>query len=466
MQKIVRFQIEKQVKMKYPAAIVLWFSLAVSVFPQEMRVSAEGNKSFKTASLLQIQGEKTEFVDSIRPAPNGDYTYQFNSSRHMKGFYRLQFDHRRFLNIVYDNEPVKAVINMDKLPEGVTITESESNKYYHRFIRGNKEFKTKTDILNYVLVKYPEKDEYYLTTLAETEKLQNEYQQFIQEAETALPNALITRYIRSAQLPQTDYTLPIDQQLQFLKSHLLDNIDFQDYQLIYTDVYANKSIEYLMLYSNPQLPKELLEKEFMKAVDSILNRARKSEIVYKHIVEYLIDGFRKFGFDLIIDYIVTNYVIADDICLDAKLETSIERRINQSKFLKVGSKAPELILPDKAGKEIKLSSITAEKTLLVFYSTGCPHCKEVLPKLAELYKKQNRNRFEIVAVSIDNQKEAWLSYLKENKFEWTNLHDKDSWDGQTAEGYYLYATPTMILLDKEKKIIAKPITVEEVGGGI
>lgn len=33
MQKIVRFQIEKQVKMKYPAAIVLWFSLAVSVFP-------------------------------------------------------------------------------------------------------------------------------------------------------------------------------------------------------------------------------------------------------------------------------------------------------------------------------------------------------------------------------------------------------------------------------------------------
>ncbi|MCK6615960.1 MAG: peroxiredoxin family protein, partial [Ignavibacteriaceae bacterium] len=391
--------------MKYPAAIVLWFSLAVSVFPQEMRVSVEGTKSFKTAALLQIQGEKTEFVDSIRSAPNGDYTYQFNSSRHMKGLYRLQFDHRRFLNIVYDNEPVNAVINIDKLPEGVTITESASNVYYHRFIRKNKEFKTKTDILNYVLVKYPEKDEYFLRTLAETDKLQQEYQQFIQEAETALPNALITRYIRSAQLPRTDYTLPIDQQLQFLKSHLLDNIDFQDYQLIYTDVYANKSIEYLMLYSNPQLPKELLEKEYMKAVDSILNRARKSEIVYKHIVEYLIDGFRKFGFDLIIDYIVTNYVIADDICLDAKLETSIERRINQSKFLKIGSKAPELILPDKSGKEIKLSSITAEKTLLVFYSTGCPHCKEVLPKLGEIYKGLKNT--EVIAVSMDEKKEEW-----------------------------------------------------------
>lgn len=76
--------------------------------------------------------------------------------------------------------------------------------------------------------------------------------------------------------------------------------------------------------------------------------------------------------------------------------------------------------------------------MLVFYSIECPHCKEMLPKLAELYKKQDGNRSEIVAVSIDEQKDAWLSYL--------------------------YATPTMILLDKEQKIIAKPITMEEVGG--
>lgn len=448
--------------MKYPVLIVLWFSLAVSVFPQEMRISAEGNKFLKTAALLQIQGEKTEFIDSVRPAPNGDYTYQFNSNRHMKGFYRLQFDHRRFLNIVYDNEPVKAVINMDKLPEGVTITESASNAYYHRFIRINKEFKTKTDILNYVLVKYPEKDEYFLRTLAETDKLQKEYEQFIMEAESTIPNALITRYIHSAQLPQTDYTLPIDQQLQFLKSHLLDNIDFQDYQLIYTDVYANKSIEYLMLYSNPQLPKELLEKEFMKAVDSLLSRARKSEIVYKHIVEYLIDGFRKFGFDLIIDYIVTNYVIADDICLDAKLETSIERRINQSKFLKIGSKAPELILPDKSGKEIKLSSITAEKILLVFYSTGCPHCKEVLPKLGEIYKGLKNT--EVIAVSMDEKKEEWEKFIKENKFNWKDVHETKGWGGKSVEDYYIYATPSMFVLDREKRIIGKPVSVEEVRG--
>ena len=42
----------------------------------------------------------------------------------------------------------------------------------------------------------------------------------------------------------------------------------------------------------------------MKAVDTVLNKAKVNEIVYKHIVEYLLDGFKKFGFDNVINYIV------------------------------------------------------------------------------------------------------------------------------------------------------------------
>lgn len=439
---------------------LIYFSLSVSLYTQEMKISTQGKYPPKAASLSLIQGEKIVFVDSVFPSSNGEYGYLFSKEKHLRGLYRLQFDQRRFLNIVYDEEPVKAEIEIDKLPENINITQSESNKYYHRFIRLNKEFKTKTDILNYVLVKYPEKDNYYQTTLAETDKLKKEYQQFINEAETTLPKSLVSRYIKSAQLPMVDYTLPIDQQLNFLKAHLLDNLDFRDYYLTNTDVYTNKAIEYLMLYSNPQLPKELLEKEFMTAVDSILNRARKSEAVYKHLAEYLIDGFRKFGFDLIIDYIISNYVIQDDICLDAELETSIERRINQSKFLRIGNKAPDLILPDRTGNEIKLSDVNAGSILLVFYSTGCPHCKEVMPKLGEIYKGLKNTQ--IIAVSMDEKKDDWLKFISENQFNWKDVNEAKGWGGKTVEDYFIYATPTMFLLDSEKRIIAKPVSVEEV----
>ena len=148
-----------------------------------------------------------------------------------------------------------------------------------------------------------------------------------------------------------------------------------DAELIYSDAFTNKTIEYLTYYRNPQLPKEFLEKEFMKAVDTLLNKAKVNQFVYQHITEYLIDGFKKFGFDKIIDYIVENYVIEDDLCLDEETENSIQRRIDQSKLLAVGIIAPNIIMPDKDGKVIDLSKIKSDKTLLVFYASWCPHCQ-------------------------------------------------------------------------------------------
>ena len=49
-------------------------------------------------------------------------------------------------------------------------------------------------------------------------------------------------------------------------------------------------------------------------------------IVYQHIVEYLLDGFKKFGFDNVVDYVVENYVIKDDLCLRSKADSCIGQK--------------------------------------------------------------------------------------------------------------------------------------------
>ena len=49
------------------------------------------------------------------------------------------------------------------------------------------------------------------------------------------------------------------------------------------------------------------------------------------------------------------------------------------------------------------------------------------------------------------------------KFIFINLWDEKGWEGKTAEDYYIYATPTMFLVDKENKIISKPMTINELG---
>lgn len=276
------------------------------------------------------------------------------------------------------------------------------------------------------------------------------------------PNSFVARYARSSQLPVVDVEISFDEQLPYLKTHALDNVNFYDEGLIYSDAFTNKAIEYLTYYRNPQLPLELLEKEFMSAIDTILNKAKVNEVVYTHIVEYLLDGFKKFGFDNVINYIVENYVIKDDLCLDQKLTTTLDRRIQQAKNFNIGNKVPNIILPDSAGSMIELNKINSEKTLIIFYASWCPHCQKLLPDISNLYKSQKEKKFEIIAVSIDTTRTDWLNFVRTNNLTWINVSDPKGWSGQAASDYYLYATPTMFLVDREMKLIFISGNIEEI----
>ncbi|OGU84861.1 MAG: hypothetical protein A2W11_12185 [Ignavibacteria bacterium RBG_16_35_7] len=275
--------------------------------------------------------------------------------------------------------------------------------------------------------------------------------------------SLISRYVRSSQLPVVDSEIPFDKQLTFLKSHALDNVNFYDADLIYTDAFTNKTIEHLNYYRNPQLPLELLEKEFNAAVDSILNKAKVNNIVYQHVVGYLLDGFKKFGFDNVLNYIVENYVIKDDLCLDQKLTAALDKRIEQSKKFKVGVIVPNIVIPDLSGLVIELYKIKSEKLLIVFYASWCQHCQTLLPQINEFYKSQKEKKFEVLAISIDTSKTDWLNFVKNNNLNnWINACDLEGWEGKATIDYFIYATPTMFLIDKEKKLIGMPKTIEEI----
>jgi peroxiredoxin len=286
--------------------------------------------------------------------------------------------------------------------------------------------------------------------------------QFVNIVSQTNHDSFIAEYIHSARLPVVDISIQPQQQLLYLKTHALDNVDFNNSSLIYSDAFTNKTIEYLTYYRNPDLPLELLEKEFMTAVDSILNKAKVNQIVYEQIVEYLIDGFKKFGFDKVLDYIVENYVIKDDLCLDVKTEGLIKRRIDQAKIFKIGSVVPNIVLSDTAGNNIELDKTKVKKTLIVFYASWCPHCKEMLPKLNELYNSEKEKNFEVFSISLDTNRKDWTDFITNNKLTFINVSDLKGWDGKAASDYFIYATPTMFMIDRQLRIISKPMSVEEV----
>jgi peroxiredoxin len=437
--------------------ILILFLILVSfkwIQAQKVDIQIDGITSGKTY-LYELSGEQTVLKDSVLAGGNGLFRFSISGSNYHMGFYRIKFDKNKWVDFVRENENISLKTNSNNVIDSMQVIKSDSNRIYYYFVKLNKLYKTKTDLLQFVLARYPKDDEYYQTTQNRLTFLQKEYTDFVYAASHNKGNSFIGRYIRSTQLPIIPLDIPQEKQLNYLKGHALDKVDFNDYQLIYSDAFVNKAIEYLTYYRNPQLPKELLEKEFMFAVDTLLNKARVNQIVYQHLVEYLIDGFKKFEFDKILDYIVENYVIKDDLCLDVKTEGLIKRRIDQAKFLKAGALAPNILLPDTTGKNIELYKINSPKTLLVFYASWCPHCKELLPKLKEL------KNIVVVAVSLDTNRVDWLNFVKDNSLKYLNVSDQKGWDGKAAGDYYIYATPTMFVLDRDKKIIGKPVNYDE-----
>jgi peroxiredoxin len=428
----------------------------ISSFSISQTISVKITGASGKVVLLKLEGENTSEVDIINLSKQD---FQFSLKDKSIGFYRLHFDNNHWFDFIHDGKSIKIHTDYRNLLDSLEIIESESNSILYNFLDLNKNYKTKTQLLQLILSRYPKDDNYYSISQKKLIEINKEYLFFIDSASRNNPNSFVSRYIRSAQLPVVPDSIKIENQLPYLKSYSLKNLDFNDAELIYSDTFTKKTIEYLTYYRNPQLPKELLEKEFMKAVDTLLNKAKINQLIYQHVTEYLIDGFKKFGFDKIIDYIVENYVIKDDLCLDEKTENSIQKRIDQSKMLSLGTEAPNILVPDINGKVFDLLKLQSNNTLLVFYSSECSHCQTLLPRLNELQKE--RKEIKIVAISLDTKKKDWIKFVEDNQLNLLNINDPNGWSGTTASDYYIYATPTMFLLNKDNIIVGKPTSYTE-----
>ncbi len=443
---------------KYIILITLFLISLPNIIAQQISITISGYEG--NTKLYSLEGEKTILIDSLI-TNNGKFIIEAENYNFHNGFYRVRLNERTWIDFIYDGTDVEIKTDVKNIADNLVVIKSDGNKLFHQFIKLNKDYKTKTELLQLLLSRYPADDDFYSLTQNKLIRLQKEYLEFVNVTSQSNPKSFVALYIKSAQLPVLNLDISPQDQINYLQSHALVNVNFSDAELIYSDLFTNKSIEYLMYFRNPQLPKELLEKEFMKATDTLLTKAKASDIVYQHITEYLISGFRQFGFDNIIDYIIQNYVVEDDICLDETLENSIQRRIDQSKKLAVGTIAPNIEMADADGAAFNLSEINSDNTLIIFYASWCPHCQTSLPEINEFYKNQADKKLEVIAISLDDIKEDWLKFISEKSPDLVNISDGLGWDGKASSDYSIYATPTMFLLDKEKKIIAKPMNIDE-----
>jgi len=249
----------------------------------------------------------------------------------------------------------------------------------------------------------------------------------------------------------------------YYKNHYWDFVDFKDETIIRTPFFIPKFEKYItdIVIQNP----DTLAYESIK----IIEKSRGNIQAFAYMVNYMLTYNEKtklMGMDKIFVEIGKKYYVTGEaVWSDSAYTAKVVEKVFRTDPNLIGQKAPALngvyTLNDK---KINMYDVDAEYLVIIFWEPSCGHCKTELPKLYNIYNELLKKGIDVEVFAMLGNKDTtkWKSFIKEKDItQWINVWDKD-WGTNFKIFYDVYSTPTIYVLDKKKKIIAKRITSEQV----
>lgn len=277
-----------------------------------------------------------------------------------------------------------------------------------------------------------------------------------------LVNSIIPVEIPEFKIP--DNTINKDSVLWLMnynynKDHFFDNVDLTDERLLRTPILYSR-LHSFFTQVVIQAPDSI-----NKEIDRIIKKVEKNNKIFQFVAVYLFNHFRE---SEIMGHDAVMVKLADDIYLTDKADwvtkefkEDLKKQIDLIRPNLLGNTAQNLIMNSYKDIFVSLDDIEKEFTVLYFWEPDCGHCQTATPQLKEFYNKPKNYTLEVFAVCTTAEKEKWTKYIEDNKLTWIN-----GWDPQRSSHFDYYynvqSTPLVYILDKNKKIIAKKIAVDEI----
>lgn len=154
-------------------------------------------------------------------------------------------------------------------------------------------------------------------------------------------------------------------------------------------------------------------------------------------------------------YEKTNPAQSETILKELSADTNprIARRAKAKLEQRELTKKPlELKFTAVDGAEVDMAKLRGKVVLVDFWATWCGPCRGEIPNVVAAFKKYREKGFEVVGISLDEDKEAMLKYLKEQGMTWPQHFDGKGWQNEIAVKYGIHSIPAMWLVDKKGMI--------------
>jgi thiol-disulfide isomerase/thioredoxin len=260
-----------------------------------------------------------------------------------------------------------------------------------------------------------------------------------------------------------------------------NEISFADERLLRTPMFEQRLNRYFenVVYSHPDSIKAELDK--------ILLYSRSNKAMFKFFIGRFTNEYinpKYMGLDVVFLHLFEKYYLTNQVdWLEKKDRDLVFNRAYSIMGNLVGEPAAELNLLDTLNRKTSLYAIKAPYTIVVFWDPDCSHCREEVPKIDSMYKQSwKKQGVQLVGVLVDTVrtdkskitavKTNWMTYIREHHLAgWVHMYQTPDMKEEEAknnlpnfrQSYDVFQTPTIYLLDDQKRILAKKIGPEQIG---
>ncbi|MBK9272284.1 MAG: redoxin domain-containing protein [Saprospiraceae bacterium] len=247
----------------------------------------------------------------------------------------------------------------------------------------------------------------------------------------------------------------------YYRSHYFDLIDLSDDRIVRLPLFHGKIDRYLNKLTS-QIPDSI-----NKALDVILGKAPAKSYAFKYILSTWLTHYansKYVGMDAVYVHLVDNYYSKGmAYWLDEELLAKMMSDAKTLKPLLLDQIAPDITVYKQDGTPVRLHKIQSEYTILYIWAPDCGHCKSSMPHLIKFYENYKDKGVEVLALCSkvgEDEKTCWEGVQSLHMESLVNTSDPFH-RSKFRLTYDVKTTPVVYILDKNKKILTKKISAEQ-----
>lgn len=398
-------------------------------------------EDYKWAILYRISPTNTFYTTDTRVDEEGNFTLKLDSTV-AKGMYRIVYalpPETYNFDVIYNGEEDVELTFNDT--DGAVFTASKENQLLAAY---EEEMYTVRNEIGKNYGKGYEKVEGLFKTLGELQSI------FEKEAEGTIASNFIKA--NRAYIPKKaeDLTTYVNN----TKATYFEHVDFNNSSLQTSNFLFEYTFNYITGFAGKG---ENAPEAYEENIDKVNELLKTSHDQYqKVLLHHLWQKFVDINQVNTANYIAEKYLIPVSTKV---LDLDLVEKLTLFKRLSLGEKAPDFSWEEDIEGKTVINSLhkidTAKSYVIVFWSSQCSHCLKEVPQIHAKVKALEKGEVKVIAVGLEDEPYDWQNTIYDLP-EFINVLGLGKWENKIGDAYGIDSTPTYFVLDKDKKIVAKP----------